>query len=225
MSTDAYEFFDAAYLMGALSEDERLAYEEHLQQCDACCTRVEEARGVFPYLIASEEGDLTESYPPLPDTVLPHLLARARRTSRRRRTVGIAIGVVAASLLAVTIGLTTHRSDNPIAHPMVAVRSSAVNATASLRQTSWGTEITVNCGYAPGVAIPAGYRYALSVRSRTGAITQLGNWQLNDGRSITFSAGTALPISQIQAIDITDSDGTPLLELTGPPSSQSAPAI
>lgn len=214
---DPYEFFDAAYLIGALSEYERLAFQAHLEGCAACRARVEVARDVVPYLRASQESDLDTSLPPLPETLLPGLLAQARRTNRRMRAASFALGAAAAAGAAVA--LTLPQPSTPPGQTMVAVRPSAVTATASLRATPWGTEITVHCGYAHGAAIPAGYRYALSVRSSTGVTSQLGSWQLNDGRSITYSAGTALPIGQIRAVDITDSDGTALLELTGPSAS------
>lgn len=215
MTTDPYAHLDAAYLLGALAPEERAGFEAHLMGCEACRARVEDARSVLPYLIASEEDDLDALVPPLPDTTLPQLLARAARTSRRRRSTALALGAVAAAIVAVAVVLVSTRPGSaPPVEAMVVVRPSSVRATASVESTAWGTEITIDCGYDQGAVTPAGYRYDLTVRSRAGVTSQLGSWQLDDQRAITFRAGTALPIDQIQAIDITDADGTPLLALT-----------
>ena len=215
MTSDPYEHVDAAYLMGALSEDERVAYEAHLPGCAACRVRQDEARSVLPYLIAGDESLLDEE-PAFPDTILPRLLAQARRAAIRRRVAVSVIGATAAVLVVVAFALSSPRASAPQAHPMVALQASPITATAALRSTAWGTEITLNCGYSQGIHMVPGYRYALTVHSRNGTTSQLGTWELNDTRAITFTAGTALPIDQIQRVDITDPDGTALLELTQP---------
>ena len=35
-SIDPFKEWDAAYLLGALSQEERLAYEKHLSSCSSC---------------------------------------------------------------------------------------------------------------------------------------------------------------------------------------------
>lgn len=216
MTSDPFEHLDAAYLMGALAEDELIAYEAHLPGCAACRARLDEARSVIPYLIAGDET-LLDDEPPFPDTLLPRLLAQGRRTTIRRRVAVSVIGAAAAVvLLVVAFGVAAPDRSTPEAHPMLALHDSPITATAALRPTAWGTEITLNCGYVHGSAIPAGYRYGLVVHGRNGTTSQLGTWALNDGRAITFTAGTALPVGQIQSVDITDTDGTALLELKQP---------
>ncbi len=219
MSQDPYRHFDAAYLLGALGEDDRIAFEAHLPSCPDCRSSLGRARSAMPYLIASEE-DALDGEAPFPDTILPRLLAQARRSGRRRRAILAAVGVAVASLI-VAIGIATivlngTGRPEPQTHPMVALRSSPITATASLSSTAWGTDITLDCRYTQGGTEPPGYRYALAVRSRDGTISQLGTWQLNDSRPITFKAGTALPMNQIRSIEVTDSNGTPILRLMPP---------
>ena len=45
-SADPFEMFDGAYVLGALSDDDRRAYEAHLAECDACAASVRELQGL-----------------------------------------------------------------------------------------------------------------------------------------------------------------------------------
>ena len=44
MTSDPFEMFDGAYVLGALSDADRRAYEAHLLECDECATSVRELR-------------------------------------------------------------------------------------------------------------------------------------------------------------------------------------
>ena len=96
---------------------------------------------------------------------------------------------------------------------MAAVLPTSLSATATLETTGTGTRITVHCWDRSG-ATATSYPYTLSVRSTSGTVTRLGTWQLNDGRPVTFTTGSSLAPAQIAALDISATDGTPLLELT-----------
>ena len=78
---------DAAYVLGALSPAERLAYERHLDTCADCTRSVRQLAGL-PGLLArvdpavlEEPGDTV----PVPDAVLTNLVGEVRRSQRRRR--------------------------------------------------------------------------------------------------------------------------------------------
>ena len=51
MSTDAFAEYDAAYVLGALSPEDRRDYEAHLATCDDCARAVGELAGM-PGLLA-----------------------------------------------------------------------------------------------------------------------------------------------------------------------------
>ena len=68
-----YELWDAAYVLGALSEADRGEYEEHLAGCTSCSEAVAELAGVVPLLTLA--GD-NAPVPPCPD-LLPALMAKA----------------------------------------------------------------------------------------------------------------------------------------------------
>jgi hypothetical protein len=207
MSTDPWQHADAAYALGGLEPAERAAYEEHLLGCAACRAQVAAARAAVGLLA----GGVVDA-PPLPDTLLPSLLREARRARRRRLVVTSALVGVAASLLTVLV-TAVPLSDLPDRVPMAAVGQVPISAEAAVEPTAWGTRITLTCRYA-GAAAP-GYRYELRVRATDGTTATLGSWEL-DGRSATFTGGTALPVAQIAAVEVTDSAGTTVLTLPEP---------
>jgi carotenoid cleavage dioxygenase-like enzyme len=70
---DEYEMWDAAYVLGALSDADRGEYEAHLTGCVSCRDAVAELSGVAPLLSLAGDG---ASAPPCPD-LLPALMAKA----------------------------------------------------------------------------------------------------------------------------------------------------
>ena len=54
-TADPFEHEDAAYVLGALSHEDRLAYEEHLRTCARCSAAVAEL-AVLPGLLARLPG-------------------------------------------------------------------------------------------------------------------------------------------------------------------------
>lgn len=216
MSSDRHAQSAAAYVLGALDPAERAAYEEHLATCASCRAEVVDAESVMPFLQVSEEGDLdrVEEVPPLPDTLLPRLLAAERHERRRRRRLRVGLGAVAAACVLVlgTVVIASRSGGGPDSRPMAAAQPTSLRATAALEATGSGTRITVRCWDRTGAA-SAGYAYTLSARSRSGRVTPLGTWRLDDGQPITFTTSSSLTADEIAAIDISDIDGTTLLEL------------
>jgi anti-sigma factor RsiW len=111
MSEDRYNDWDASYVIGALSADERREYERHLNECDACREQVADLAGL-PSLLAmvppaeamardadgAREAD--ETAPRMPPARLPRLLAAARLQRRRSRALAVGAVTVAAGLAA-----------------------------------------------------------------------------------------------------------------------------
>ena len=78
MTADPYARLDAAYLLGALDADERLAYEAHLAICRRCRAGLAEISAI-PSLLARLDESVFAAPPevaptPVPDTLLPGLL-------------------------------------------------------------------------------------------------------------------------------------------------------
>jgi anti-sigma-K factor RskA len=211
MSPDPFEMFDGAYVLGALSDDDRRAYEAHLAECDACAASVRELSGL-PQALALASPEALEDAP-TPRSLLPRLQRRARQDRNRRRWIvgGLAAAAAACIVaLAVVVAQPDHPGYNPVA--MQAVSNAPISATADLQSVGWGTQISVVCRY-----YESGSRtraYALVAVARSGTRQMLGTWNLLPGEVARYESGTWWPRDQIAEVQITTADGgTPLLSL------------
>lgn len=213
MSDDPFIHDDAAYVLGALSPDERRAFEEHLPTCAECMRRVAELQPVVGQLAGLDEAAFAEAAEPVPDTLLPGLLRAVQvEQRRRRRLVGALTGLAAAAVIALgaVLAWPSSHAANPPEQAMIAVAASPVHATASISSTSWGTKIVVHCHY-DGL-YPNGTDYSLIVVDKAGGTHDVGSWTLPPDDAITFPSGIALPRNQIKLIEITAGQ-TPILSL------------
>jgi hypothetical protein len=215
---DEFEDFDGAFVLGALSVEERAAFEDHLLGCAACRERVAELADL-PDLLALVPASAFEAGPAtLSDPVVP-LLAAVRARRRQRRWIAVAAASVAAACLVLAtvliVGLT--RKDTPatpLANPvtMTALVSTPIHASADVKQLKWGTSIHLLCTYDEEPSYPAG-AYTLTVQSREGVSNDLGTWNVLPGKTMSFVAGTSLALSDIKTITIATTSGMPLLQL------------
>jgi hypothetical protein len=209
---DPFEYDDAAYVLGALSDGERAAFQNHLATCVACSARVSSIANVPALLASVTAADLVDEA--APDTLLPGLLKRAGAHRRRQRWLvsGLA-GVAAASVLALVVLVWPSSSaSTPTPRAMSAVAASPVHATAALSATSWGTEIYLRCRYDAGVTSRIPYR--LVVVDKHGQSHDLGSWTLPPDRAVDYTSGTSLSADQISRVEITLPDGTSILRLS-----------
>ncbi|HET6877560.1 MAG TPA: zf-HC2 domain-containing protein [Jatrophihabitans sp.] len=219
--TDPFEHFDGAYVLGALDDADREAFEQHLPGCIECRQRVAEL-AELPGLLAgvSLAEVLEEDAGPVPDTLLPGLVREVRR-SRTRRTVlsvlGAAAAACAAALIAVaatgstpgTGGSTwTPPSAAQMMHP---VGQSPVHAAVVLAALGHGTRVTVYCHYDSASGGEADY--GLTAIDRNGNRHALGSWWISPGENLTYVAPTALARQQIRQLAVTDAAGTPILRV------------
>lgn len=210
---DRFAHDDAAYILGALSETETRAFEQHLAGCPICHDAVAEISGLPAMLSGISEADLVETtYEAPPDTLLPALLRAARRQRQRRHWIaGTAAGLAAAAIVALSVALVDgggEAAPKPLA--MTALVSSPVAATAALQDETWGTRITLACTY-HSVYLPD-VVYNLVVHDKKGGVESGGSWQLIPGRTTHFVGGASIHRDQITSIDIT-AGSTPILTL------------
>ncbi len=109
MTNDDLHDLTAAYALDALDEDERRAFEEHLDECDACRTELAGLGETVGALALATEGpvpaaDLRErivgsarSEPPKVAALRPH---------RTRLVAGLAVAAVAALVIGLSVGLS-----------------------------------------------------------------------------------------------------------------------
>jgi hypothetical protein len=220
-TSDPFEHEDAAYVLGALSHEDRIAYEEHLHTCDRCSAAVAQL-AVLPGLLARLPGlpapVATPEQPP--DTVLPGLMARMRRSRSRRRAWGAAAGVAAAAVLvtgtAVVTAQTPSTPEVAAGVPVTMVDVADVPVTADLRVegVAWGTRITMTCRYdGPAPTGPYGppVTYQLIVVSADQSTQSVAQWEALPGRDATVAGSTNLSVDEIAEFELRSGDGTVLL--------------
>ena len=224
---------DGAYVLGALSSSERMAFEHHLATCPECARAVRRLAGL-PGLLARVDGSVLESRPvvePVPESLLPRLVSDVRR-ARHRRTM--LTGAVAAAALVVA-GVVPVAIDNALSHgtssaaapavtaspprgrSMLPVGDAPVQATIALDPVAWGTRLDLTCTYAPRAdqyELPAVATYVLVVRTRDGRTEQVGTWRSIGGRTMRLTAATSARRSDIASVEVRTTSGRPVLQLT-----------
>jgi anti-sigma factor RsiW len=214
MTTDPFIHDDAAYVLDALSPQERAVFEAHLETCPDCQARVSEARAAAELLTGLTLADVADPGP-VPDTLLPGLLRRAGREQTRRRLLTGSIGAVAAACItALVVVLWPGGGSTPSspAQALVPVRPSPVTATATLVSKAWGTEIDLHCKYSD--TVERWEPYKLVVVDDRGGQHDAGSWTLAAGHEVDFTSGTAVREADISRVEITLEDGSPILQLS-----------
>ena len=229
---------DGAYVLGALSPEERLTFERHLSGCPTCSRAVRELAGL-PGLLAQVPLDVVESPEadvPLPDTLLPSLVREVRRGERRRRRVTWLAAAAAAVLVGGggTAALVLHDDGGPATRPVATASAPArtmtplghadLTAQVSLTPVLWGTRLDLTCRYSTPEAGGAPYphepstgaaTYTMVVRSAGGAVQQVAAWRAVPGKTLHLSAATSWARSDIVEVEVRAADGTPVLTLPG----------
>jgi len=211
---------DGAYVLGALSPSERLAFEQHLPECADCTRAVRELAGL-PGLLGRVDPRVLEEprvVDPVPDTLLPALARQVRRSRRRRTFVagGLAAAAVAAAVVVPVLGVRGGADDTATPPPaasstgspalaMQPVGDVPLRASLSLERTGSGTRVGLTCTYDPdrvGYALPPAVDYTLVVRTRDGRAEQLGSWRSVSYEPMRFSAVTAATLRSIASVEV-----------------------
>jgi len=227
----AFAHDDGAYVLGALSPAERLAFKQHLSGCEECTRSVARLAGL-PGLLGRVDAVVLEE-PPVddpPPTLLPALVAEARRTRRRRTLVTAGLAAAAVLVVAVPVGVwqaldDSAPSDAPDAQvsqepaaeqPMDPVGNVPVQATVSLEEVTWGTRVGLTCTNDPAWGegdLPSEADYELFVRTRGGRLEQVGSWRSVGGREMHITGATATTPADLAAVEVRTTDGRVVLRL------------
>lgn len=218
MSGDRFAQYDAAYVLGALSSDERLEYETHLRACPECAAAVADLAGLPGLLATVSVEDVLSPAEPVPDTLAPRLVRAVRRERRVRRVAAVAAAAVVAAT-AGTLGVVAgHAGSSPAtdAAPgttMSQVAATPVHASARFVTVPWGTRIDLTCTYDGSRYGNATAAYTLVVVDRGGTTQQIATWRaVPDGVS-RVSAATAWSRADIARVEIRTASGAPVLRL------------
>lgn len=234
-ASDEYTEWDAAYVLGSLTDADRGEYEAHLRGCPSCRQSVDELSGMPAILgqLTLDEfaaiGDAASEAPPLNPRVLSSLVATVSRRRRNARlmTWGAAAAAAAAVLIGVVFGVQLHwgattsvpAKVEASALTMTRVAQTELTATVAVSSHGWGTQIDMNCLYPeePNTAASAADqpldKLAMVVVARDGSHDQLATWMAVKGVHATPAGSTARPIDQIATVEIVAADtGNVLLE-------------
>jgi hypothetical protein len=227
LNDDRYVTWDAAYVFGSLSREERGEYEEHLATCPRCRAAVAELSGI-PALLAQlgpeDVQSLDDNQPDgPPPEVLTSLLDKVE--SRRRRSRWITFGAVAAAAAALVVALVIavlpglrSQSETPQASgttlEMTKVSQTPINATVTLSGFGWGTRIDMACTYGDwGQRDAPPQNLGMVVVGRDGSHNEVATWLGLSGATALPSANTPMPMNEIAAVQLVSADnGEVLLE-------------
>jgi anti-sigma factor RsiW len=221
---EAFQFDDAPYVLGALDDLDRAAFERHLGECPRCRESVAELGGLPDTLARADSSAWIPEQ--LPETLLPRLQREVRNHQRRRRVRWVATGAVAACAIALLTVLGTvvwGGDDSAKPQAMQAVSGAQIDDSASVRLTKIdsGTSVTVECDHYPptaagGYPAPAGggsaaTTYRLVVVNRAGATQWPASWPVGNDIKITTTSSWAP--QNISKIVIEDDGGRPIFQL------------
>jgi hypothetical protein len=237
MTTCAHEHEDGAYVLGALSPEDRVAFERHLAGCSECAQSVRELAGL-PGLLARVPVEILdpEKLPmPVPDTLLPALVRRVHRSQRRRTWITAGLVAAAATIAIGAVGVSTLRGDDdpppstaqtaaPTATPttaapvlMTPVGSEPISGWLSLTQVGWGTRLDLECSYAQesdSYRDPSWSTYTMYVHTIDGGTEQVASWKAVPGKTMHLSAATASDAGDITDVEVRTAAGDTVLRLS-----------
>ncbi|PKW17122.1 anti-sigma factor family protein [Saccharopolyspora spinosa] len=203
---DPFETFDAAYVLGALSPEDRAAFESHLSTCDSCADSVRLLAGL-PGLLAQVDEHHADVEPPPPDR-LPKLLAEVQRL-RRHRLLATVSAVLVGAAACLVLMLSLLLTDRTAGEEMTALGAYPVQASINLSDVSTGTRVDMSCSYEG----TKGGDYMLVTVQRDGRTAELARWYALPQNTASLDMTTPLRRNEIQSLEIRIPDGPAVLRL------------
>jgi hypothetical protein len=204
--------WDAAYVLGALSEDDRRSYENYLGDNPdraAELTALADMPAIIDALSPAEAVALTDlgQVDARPDNIAALAQAAAARERRLRRSRLVAAVAVAAALAIVggVVGATVFARSASVQTVAMAPMQPGVRAglTSELAVTEkkWGTELTWACRYTKDWSRDV-ESYDIVVTTYDGVQTTVGSWKPAGDEATGLSAATSIRTSDIRSVDI-----------------------
>ncbi|MGH3676739.1 MAG: anti-sigma factor family protein [Mycobacterium sp.] len=220
---DPYVMWDAAYVLGSLSGNERREFEEHLNTCPRCREAVAELSGMPALLAQIDAGDVAAlddpaaEPPPMRPEALDSLLEKVewrRRRTRRLSTIALAAAaavLAVALVLAIWPGIRGQGGEEQAMGSqmtMSKVAETPINATVTLTGFGWGTRIDMVCTYGDYASRGdvAEQDLAMVVVGRNGTESEIATWMGLNGATALPSGNTAMQKDQIQSVQLVESD-------------------
>jgi hypothetical protein len=219
---DPYATWDAAYVLGSLSRNERHEFEAHLATCPRCSAAVAELSGI-PALLAQLTpaevealDDPAAEAPPMRPEVLDTLLQKVAWRRRRTRRLSVITLAAAAAVLAVALvvgilpGIRGQGNDQPMASSvtMSKVAATPINAAVTLTGFGWGTRIDMVCTYGDYASRGQATTQNLSMVlvGHNGTQSQVATWVGVNGATALPSGNTTMQKDEIKSVQLVDTD-------------------
>ena len=208
--------WDAAYILGALSLEDRRTYEGYLAANPARAAELTELAGmpgILNALSRDEAVALTDlgGAPPVenrPDNVASLAHAAAKRQQRSRRMwLAAAVASAAALLIAGAVVGATVFPQSSAPTQTVAMQAmqptprGGLTAELAVTEKKWGTELNWACQYTKDWSRNV-HSYDIVVTTHDGVQKTVGSWKPAGDEATGLSAATSIPTAQIRTVDI-----------------------
>ena len=209
--------WDAAYVLGALSREDRRAFEVFLAgnpERAAALTELAGLPGILNMLSYDEAIALTEQPGDATAEVrswdlMPSLASAAAKRQRRSRRSMLAAGVAAAAAVAIGAGAfgadvfsqPGPQVDGTALQAMQPTVKGGINAALAVTEKKWGTRLDWTCDYVEDWA-RAAPAYDIVVTTIEGAESAVGTWRPSGDHASGLAASTAIPTAKIHTVDI-----------------------
>ena len=226
--------WDAAYVLGALSTEDRLAYEHYLSRDPDRAAKLTELAGLPGILnaLTREEalaldpvadGGTSATDGPRPLDLMPALARKAAERQKRSRRGIVALAVATAAVfLAVgaLVGIAAFprsTAPTPVAtaplEAMTPTDRGGVTAALAVSEKKWGTRLDWNCQYTKQWSKDVA-RYDLVVSTEDGTQTTVASWTPAGDEAAGLAAATGIPTAKIKTVDIRVTGTTEPLAIT-----------
>lgn len=221
---DPYGDWDAAYVLGALTVQQRHEYEDHLAGCEDCRRSVGELAampGLLAQLPAAEAIALSEQSTAPDQASVPDSIRNL--TPPRRMTTRARLLLVASVVLVLIIGgiggylargVVESRPGTGSSELVAFAPDHPTDMIANAKLTSSGsrTKIDVNCMYALHGGYEHPVEYALETVDKQGNRQRGWTWTAGPGDYQTWTGWSAIPLSRITSLQIVYADsGSPVM--------------
>lgn len=228
-AVDKYREWDAAYVLGSLSTDDRREYERHLANCPACTGAVAELAGMPGFLmkidantagaLASEpDGENVFALPLAPIQSLARAAIKRKASLRRRMAAAMAVAASIVMVIGLLVGLNLHSSSDSTGGQatvlaagtkisMVATEKNAMVVDMRVAKKRWGTQFSWNCTYGDDeVSANMPESYDLVVTDTAGVATTVASWSQAGTSAKGLVASTGIPLAKIKTVEVQYSD-------------------